>query len=343
MEDVFTDYIAIGQRDKNLPRQMRIVEKQLKTAPAVEPVSVAEVKGFLKLNSGPFAGNISSTQTIAPASYGITPAYGIVGASVDVLVSKAVVEVVSGTNGAGGTLDIKLQHSDDNTTWADVTGGAFTQITTANDNATYKLAYAGNKQYVRAVATVAVAACVFSVNVLEDSGLAADDDLLAILITNARRIIETITGRALITQTWYCYPENFPQADTQAWELPIPPLASVTAITYYDEVGDTANVIPSAQYAVDLTGNRGRIFIKYNYSWPVTTLRRYTPIVIEFVCGYGATVDTVPAGIRTALLQLVTYWYENRAVAEIQGNAQAAGQIPQAVLVALEPFKLVRL
>ena len=69
----------------------------------------------------------------------------------------------------------KLQHRDDVAdAWVDVPAGAFATVTEATDNATYELAYSGGKRYVRAVCTVAGAACEFGVSVLEYAGSVAD-------------------------------------------------------------------------------------------------------------------------------------------------------------------------
>lgn len=62
---------------------------------------------------------------------------------------------VAGTN---PTLAVKLQHSDDDSDYADVTSGAFTTITAAGTKAsvahTLNVNVDGLKKYVRAVATI---------------------------------------------------------------------------------------------------------------------------------------------------------------------------------------------
>lgn len=50
---------------------------------------------------------------------------------------EALIVVHSGTNTATGTVDVLVQDSADNSTYAAVTGASFTQITTANDNTVY--------------------------------------------------------------------------------------------------------------------------------------------------------------------------------------------------------------
>lgn len=80
----------------------------------------------------------------------------------------AVVVLNSGTNAATGTADVKVQESADASSWADITGAVFAQITTSNDNTVYvgHLNLNGRKRYLRVVSVVALAACELSVEVL---------------------------------------------------------------------------------------------------------------------------------------------------------------------------------
>src|SRR5689334_22352804 len=75
----------------------------------------------------------------------------------------------------------------------------------------------------------------------------ADDTLITSLITVARRYVEKITSRALITQTWDYWLDCFPGSNWymlrtvmpalwDCWELrvPRPPLQSISSIKYID-------------------------------------------------------------------------------------------------------------
>jgi len=77
-----------------------------------------------------------------------------------------IVSLRAGTNQATGTNDTKIQDSDDGTTFADVATAAFTQVTTANDVATYRmlLREGSHRRYIRPRSVIAVAACVFGVD-----------------------------------------------------------------------------------------------------------------------------------------------------------------------------------
>ncbi len=83
------------------------------------------------------------------------------GTAIDVLAYEGVALVLlnaSAGTGTSPTLDVKLQHSDDNSTFADVTSGAFSQVTDAAETAgvkVMKLNVSDLKRYVRVVGTIA--------------------------------------------------------------------------------------------------------------------------------------------------------------------------------------------
>jgi uncharacterized phiE125 gp8 family phage protein len=306
---------------------------KLSVAPATEPISLAEAKLHLRVDSGSFADDLTSVQSIAPGSHGVAAAYSLVGVSVDVLGYSVVVLFESGTNSGAGTVDVKLQESDDNATWVDVVSGAFTQVTTANDNATYELAYTGTKKYLRVVSTVAVAACEFGVSIVKNAPTSAEDTLISSLITTAREHVENVLRRALITQTWEMWLDYFPEGDL---EIPLPPLASITSIKYYDTANAEAT-FAAANYFVDTKSNPGRVVLSYGTAWPSVSLRQINGVCITFVAGYGAAA-AIPQAIKQAMLLLIAYWYDQREAVLTTGAMPK--EVPLAVDALLMPHRV---
>jgi uncharacterized phiE125 gp8 family phage protein len=288
------------------------MKTKLITAPTVEPVSLAEMELHLRIESNDIGTDLTSTQSLAPAS---RAAGNHAGTGVDVLNSQTVVYVVSGTNEATGTLDVHIEESDDDVTYTDWDGGTFDQITTANDNATYEKEYTGNKQYIRAYATVANAACVFGVDVVTSSPYSVEDTYIEDLIKSARRLIELHTGRRFITQTWETALGSFPRGDKI--ELPYPPLQSVTSVKYYD-TDDTEATFSSDDYYVDTYAEPGALSLNYGESWPSTTLRPANGVIVRYVVGYGDAESDVPEMYKQAIKILAAELYERREATDFK-------------------------
>ncbi len=136
-----------------------------------------------------------------------------------------------------------------------------------------------------------------------------DDGMILSLITVARQYAETITGRALITQTWNYYLDDWP-VDKDYIEMPLPPLASSTSIQYTD-YNATVTTAGTSQYIVDTNSIPGRIVLAYGETWPTVTLYPSNPIKILFTCGHG-TPDDVPEAIKQGMKIDLSDMYENR-------------------------------
>lgn len=303
--------------------------RKLVTASAIEPVSLAQAKQHLRIDSASLTDDLTPEYTIKPASYGVATTTG---AKVDVLGYSGLVVLEAGV--CAGTVNVHLEESDDDVTWTDVTDGVFAQVTSANDEDTFSLEYIGLKRYVRAVAVVAGAASVFGVTVVKKGSVYSEDALIESLIVAAREYVETFTKRALITQTWKHYLSEWPSKDEVL--MPLGNLQSVASVKYKDTAG-TQTTWDTSDYIVDTESVPGRIVPAYGKSWPTTTLYPVNPIEIQFVCGYGSTAASVPQSIRNAMLLLIGHWYLNRE-AVIVGSISK--ELEFTVSSLLQPYRL---
>jgi len=273
----------------------------LVTAPTIEPITLAELKGHLRLDSETFDGNLTITQSLAYGSKAIANNYTThVGTGVSVIGKQAEVLLHCGTNAATGTNDTRIEESDQLATgYTAWTGGAFTQVTTANDNADYKLAYTGTKQYIRTASKVLLAACEFGTSILVNAATTAEDDDLTDLIKDGREEVEKFTHRAILTQTWDYFLPGWPTANYIL--LPKGNLASVTSVKWKDTDGTETTLTLTTDYLVETNGELcGKIVLPYGETWPSDTLYPSNPISIRFVCGW-TTAALVPREIKRAV------------------------------------------
>lgn len=276
------------------------------TPVATEPVTLAEAKAHIRANSDTFTGDVTTTQSITP---GLHAAASYTGAAVDVLGYIAMAVLNAGACGTSGTISAKMQESDDQITWTDVTAGAFTTVTEANDNAVQELAYTGIKQYIRVYAAVANAPCSFGADIVTKTGDAIEDDQISEWITTAREYCEGVTRRALATQTIEAYLDCFPCKDR--FELPRPPLQSVTSVKYKNSDGVETTMTVDTDYIVDDESDVGGIVRPYGINWPSFTPYPLHPIKIRYVAGYTA-LNPAPKVVKQAMLLLIGHWYEHR-------------------------------
>lgn len=156
-----------------------------------------------------------------------------------------------------------------------------------------------------------------------DTTTDVEDSYLAALITAARVHVESVTNRALVTQTWDEYWDEWPASELL---LSRAPLVSVTSLSYTDSAAATS-VVSATLYDVDTDSTPGRITLGYGDSWPSVVLHPKNPIAVRYVAGYGSTavvaVASIPRPIKQALLLLVGHWYESReAVGESLAGAE---------------------
>lgn len=285
------------------------------TAPAIEPVTMEEVTEHLRLDSGNLGDILTEAVSLALEyrASGSTAGTGIaIGGK------RAVVKLYSKQISLHATADVAIQtmvqYSDDDITYAD--WQALETIGDGDDDVFFNLEYTGSKEYIRAVMVVSAGdGCECGVNVQMYAPTFADESELTRLIAMAREDVESYTRRALISQTWTMYLDDWPSG--RSIELPLGNLQSVTHVKYTDTAGDQSTW-SSDDYVVDTYGITGRIIPGYGLSYPSVTLGVSSAIEIKFVCGYGDAASDVPGGLRQAVLDTIADHYENRETISLQ-------------------------
>jgi hypothetical protein len=180
-----------------------------------------------------------------------------------------------------------------------------------------------------------------------------EDGLLAMYVTAATEACEKYLGRALISQTWTLYYDEWPNNDEPWWdgvrvasqnvlssqadviELPYGPLLSVTSISTFN-TSDTETAVSTDVYGVS-TGIASRVYLKDGQVWPSATRTR-DGVKIVYVAGYGTDFNDVPMAIRQGIIQLCVHWYENReATVDVNVN-----KVPNMIRKIWSPHKAIR-
>lgn len=183
--------------------------------------------------------------------------------------------------------------------------------------------------------TVAPAAPLIETDVAKEwvraRGFTDDDGLLDRIAATCEGMIEAMTGRALITQTWRLSVAG-PDRDGMV-ELPRVPVASLSEIAYLDrdEVLQTATLSDFA-----LIGGTDRALVRPvdGKVWP-SLYARPDALRVTYVAGYGDTAAAVPSGLITAAQLIVGHLYRNpEAVSD-----KPMQMMPLAVEAMIEPYR----
>ncbi|NOG69806.1 phage head-tail connector protein [Roseicella sp. DB1501] len=175
-----------------------------------------------------------------------------------------------------------------------------------------------------------------------------DDDVIAIYGQAATEWVESICGRALISQTICATlaPDNPQTVTPMVWgpgpilplwslpllpsrylELPRAPLQSVSDVRYVPRDGTEVTLTSGTDYLVSTAAEPGRVMLATSLP---PSMQRFS---ITYVAGYGSEPAAVPAAIRNAILLLTAFLYEQRG--------DAGGEMPRAAEMLLAPFRLV--
>ncbi|GGB50966.1 hypothetical protein GCM10011316_23790 [Roseibium aquae] len=146
----------------------------------------------------------------------------------------------------------------------------------------------------------------------------AEDGLVTGLIASARQYVERTTRRALITQGWRLYLDNWPPG--RVVRLPLAPVRSIGQILVFGEDG-TGHVLPGDAYTLDRSSDPARLRVRPGAGPSTGALMG---VEIDFTAGYGDGASDVPADLRQAIRLLAAHWFEHREA----GTETVQGSLP---------------
>ena len=271
------------------------------SAPATEPVTVAEVMAHARIDA--------DNQEPAPGA--LTCALGSGVGNVDNGAHRYTVTFVTATGETqSGDISAAVTVADKSVNGKVALSAIPIGGSLVTSRKIYRTAAAGTAYLL--LATLADNTTTVYTDNTADSSLGAEapstnttgDPLLNMLIAAARQHAETLLKRYLITQTIDYYLDCF-----DSWEIKLPPLQSVTEITYVDTDGVT-QTIDSADYLVDAVSVPARITPAYGETWPIPRTQN-NAVKIRFIAGYGAASE-VPQCIKNWMLMRIKTLYEAR-------------------------------
>lgn len=301
----------------------------LVTAPAIEPLTIAEVSRHLRygdtnLEPVPAAPTVALVSPAAPGNvdngdhrYRVTfvtadgETDGGVISGIVTVADKAVngkVLVSAIPLGGSAVTARKLYRTT-------AGGTAYFLLATVADNTT--------TTYTDNIADASLGAGAPAVNTTADPHLTG-------LIKTARHWTEEYLRRSLIEQTHDWSLDAFPVE----FAVPRPPLISVTSVTYVDTAG-ASQTLSASIYRVDTAAEPGRITPAYGEAWP--SVREVTnAVIVRFKAGYGTAASAVPEPIRQAMLLLIGEMHERREQALVGTSIVS---VPFGVKELLSPYR----
>lgn len=146
----------------------------------------------------------------------------------------------------------------------------------------------------------------------------AEDELVGQLIAAARAQVEQETRRALISQGWRLYLDQWSAG--RVVQLPVAPVQGISQILVFDEDG-VPHALAETDWRLDKSTSPARIRVKPGAGLPSSAVMA---IEIDFTAGYGAAAGDVPETLRQSIRLLAAHWFEHREA----GTELAMASVP---------------
>lgn len=172
-----------------------------------------------------------------------------------------------------------------------------------------------------------------------NSAMTVDDGLLMALLDSAITYCEKYTGISIASKDYErVYERNSRDLREFACELLELRKGKITNVESVIINDDEAEIVDITDIVIKNYKQSTKIYI------PDANLRLGTspiePLVVTFTAGFTAL--TLPPTLKTGILQLLAYWYENRETAQIKDETIVA-EMPLGTTAILNIYRLVRL
>lgn len=128
------------------------------------------------------------------------------------------------------------------------------------------------------------------------------DNVIQSHLDTALTVVESLSYRRLITQTWEIICNTWAEAQEV---IKFGQLQSVTSVKYLDE-DEAEQTVSTDDYKVSGVGtDKGCIVFYSDGDFDYPSVFEVEPITIEFICGYGDDAADVPEPFKTAIKLLV--------------------------------------
>lgn len=134
-----------------------------------------------------------------------------------------------------------------------------------------------------------------------------EDSLIDTYIAAATAHAESVTGRAIISQTWEVVLDDF----SDAMMLPKGPVQTITTVKYYD-AAEVLQTLAADQYTLDNVSDPAWLVRPDDVTYP-DVADGVNNVIIRFVAGYS----TVPPELKAAILLTIAHFYDNRSTGDI--------------------------
>ncbi len=160
----------------------------------------------------------------------------------------------------------------------------------------------------------------------------ADDAFLTLAIAGARAKCEGIIQRPLINRT---VRQAYDAFDPAGLRFDLEPVVSISSVVYTPQTGSDVTLAPEA-YQIVTSGPHALLLPAFGTEWP-TPKENPGSVVVQYVAGFGATAADVPDDIRTWLLMVITFLYNQREAFDMTGRvAEVPGRFVEGLL---DPFR----